>query len=40
MVYNLENPVNVPELNDTPIIHLLWADDIVLFVCDKKVSQD
>ena len=36
---NLENPVNVPELNGTPISHILWADDIVLLARDKKVSK-
>ena len=39
MAYNLENPVNVPELNGTPINHLLWSDDIVLLVRDKKSLQ-
>ena len=40
MAHNLENPVNVTGLNDTPISHLLWADDIVLLARDKKVSKD
>ena len=39
MAYNLENPVNVPELDGTPISHLLWADDIVLLARDKKSLQ-
>ena len=36
---NLENPVKVPELNGTPISHILWADDIVLLARDKKSLQ-
>ena len=39
IAYNLENPVIVPELNSTPISHLLWADDTMLLARDKKSLQ-
>ena len=31
--------INVPELNGKSLTHLLWADDLVLLVCDCKSLQ-
>ena len=35
---NLEN-VQVPELNDEEITHLLWADDFILLALDRETLQ-
>ena len=35
---NLEN-VQVPELNDEEITHLLWADDLILLALDRETLQ-